>query len=449
MILTLIYQVKPFIVFLASLDSNKEVIVRQLKYIILSFFLSCSTLALAQTYQGELEVLIFDYFDSNKAKTIYQLHEANEVYKLDLPNSIDKSELLSGNKVIIEGEEVKSLLEKVIKVNSLTVQKNQTLENSPQVLSLPDIRKLLTLIVNFKNMQATANVSISDVDSILFTSLQSTRRNLLRSSFNQVNLLTDPNGDGHSDIYVINLDYDATNCNYDKWASDAKNAAAQSGINLALYRHFMFVLPQAVNCGWGGLGQLGCGIACNTWVKAYDPTRVYSKLIYTHEFGHNLGMHHAATDTNNDGVNDSEYGDAACIMGSGDSRYYKEVNAPHRDQMRWFDSYPERIATVTSGSYVLNPLEVGLHSTGLLALKVKKNATDTYYISYRRNRGLFGPGAPSYIDRISIHWTRAGDTHTYFIRTLNAGETFVDAANNVNITAVMTGGATAMVSVNQ
>ena len=420
----------------------------QLKYFILTFLFSCSSLSLAHTYQGKLEVFIFDDFENRKVTTLYQLHEAGEIYILDLPDSIDRSKLLSEEKVIIEGQEVEGLKGKTLKVDSLIIQKNTDLSNAPKLLPTYDVRKLLTLLVNFTNMHATSTVSISDVDSILYTSLQSTRRNFLRSSFKHINFIKDPNGDGKSDIYIVNLNYAAKSCNYAQWAVDARNAAANAGINLSLYKHHMFVLPKNVNCNWGGLAQLGCGTNCSSWVRAYNPTDVYSQLIYTHELGHNLGMHHSSTDINNDDVNDSEYGDAACIMGVGDYQYYKEVNAPHRDQMHWFDNFPDRIATVTSGSYILNPLEVGFYNPGLVALKVRKNSTDTYYISYRRHRGLFGAGAPNYLDQISIHRTRNGDMHTYFIKTLKGGETFVDKINNVKITAVMTGGVTAMVIVN-
>ncbi|MGQ3889526.1 hypothetical protein ACQUW5_10900 [Legionella sp. CNM-1927-20] len=402
----------------------------------------------AHTYQGELEVLIFDDFTHNKSKTIYQLREGDEVYILDLPSSVDKSNLLSGETVIIEGQEIQGLKEKTIKVESIVLRKRTSLEEEPEIPAIYDTRKVLALLVNFTNMKATATVSMSTVDSILYTSTRSMRRNFQRSSFNQLNFVRDTNGDGRPDIYVINLNYAANDCNYRQWATDARNAAARAGINLSLYRHHMFVLPQNVSCNWGGLGHLGCGTTCSTWIRAYSPSQVYSQLVYTHELGHNLGMHHAATDTNNDGVNDSEYGDAACIMGVGDFQYYKEVNAPHRDKMQWFASFPNRIANVTAGSYTLYPLEAGVTGTGLLALKVKKNTTDTYYISYRKNIGPFGPGATPYLDKISIHRTRAGDAHTYFIRTLAAGQTFVDLANNVKITAVVAGGNVAVVNVN-
>lgn len=413
------------------------------KHFLLAGSLVFSANALAHTYSGELDVLVFDNFIKNQAKTVYQLHENNDVYVLELPAGIDKSKLLTGAEVIIEGQETKGLKEKTIKVESLTVKQNTSLE-TPTV----DTRRVLALLVNFTNIKATETINEANVDTILYTSSRSTNKNFQLSSFSQVNFIRDTNNDGKADIYTVNLNYESQDCNYSKWAADAKSAAANAGINLSLYRHFMFVIPQNVNCTWGGLGNLGCGTSCNTWVRAYNPAQVYSQLVYTHELGHNMGMSHAATDLNNDGTTDSEYGDAACTMGTGDFQYYKEVNAPHRDQMHWFDSFANRIKLVQSdGQFTLYPLESGANVNGLLVLKLKKNATETYYVSYRKNKGVFGAGAPAYLDKVNIHRTRTGDAHSYFIKALNNNESFVDAANNVKITVVSAGGETAVVNV--
>lgn len=80
-----------------------------------AFFFIFSPFVFAQSYRGELEVLIIDDFDNNQSKTSYRLHGVGEVYVLELPSSVDKSKLVSGEKVIIKGQEIKGLKEKKLK----------------------------------------------------------------------------------------------------------------------------------------------------------------------------------------------------------------------------------------------------------------------------------------------------------------------------------------------
>ena len=51
-------------------------------------------------------------------------------------------------------------------------------------------------------------------------------------------------------------------------------------------------------------------------------------MTLAHELGHNLGMWHSASDLNNDGIQDAEYGDNSCIMGN--AKNWRGINAPHR-----------------------------------------------------------------------------------------------------------------------
>lgn len=417
------------------------------KRVALSVAFVCSSSAMAQTYQGELQVLVFDNFNNHKTKIVYKLKEGNEVYTLDLPSSVNKQQLLSGQQVYIEGMEYSSLppkksneeVEKVIKVDSL-LPKNAAMPSSLNGKAREDKRIILTMIINFSDVKTTAKVTKEDVDSILYTSPLSTLKNIKRSSFGQVSFVRDVNNDGKPSITVVNLNYPLSQtCDYQQWESDAKTAAARSGFNLSTYRHFMLVLPEKISCDWGGLGSLGCGSSCTTWIRGYDPKLVYSQLIYTHELGHNLGMSHSATDTNNDGVVESEYGDSACIMGTGNFQFYSEVNAAHRDQMGWYASMPNRVKLVTTdGQFTLSALEAGTDNNGLIVLKIPRNSTETYYVSYRKNIGPFGFGDPSYTDKVSIHRTVAGNARTYFIRMLKAGESFVDTKTNISVTAVKT-----------
>lgn len=419
---------------------------RFLNYCFIIFSLFVSSTLFAHTYQGKLEVVVFDYFDKNTSQIKYKLHKAGEVYELKLPDTVDKSDLLHGTQVIVEGREIKSLKEKVIQVKTISLENKKSDINK---LSMTGTRNLLVLLVNFNNMRATDTVSVGIVDLILYTGHRSLLQNIRQSSFGGLNFERDTNKDGQPDIHAVNLNYDANGCDPHDWATRARQAAAQMGINISLYQHIMYVLPQNVQCSWAGIAYLGCQSPfCYSWVRAYNPNNVYSQLIYIHELGHNLGMGHSATDINNDDTNINEYGDSACFMGVGGGQYLKELNAPHRDRLHWFDNLPNNIKTIkTSGEYILHPLEAGVNGTGYLVLKIKRNASDTYYLSYRKDMGAFGIGTPNYLDRVSVHKVRAGIVSTFFIKALDNGEKFIDEKNNISVEVLDAGSDTARVYV--
>lgn len=60
-------------------------------------------------------------------------------------------------------------------------------------------------------------------------------------------------------------------------------------------------------------------------------------MTLAHELGHNLGMWHSASDLNNDGIQDAEYGDNSCIMGN--AKNWRGINAPHRMCVFYFPTF--------------------------------------------------------------------------------------------------------------
>lgn len=53
------------------------------------------------------------------------------------------------------------------------------------------------------------------------------------------------------------------------WAQYAEQYAVNNlGVtNLAYYKRRIMILPDVRACGWAGLGSLGCGSACYTWIQ--------------------------------------------------------------------------------------------------------------------------------------------------------------------------------------
>lgn len=406
------------------------------------YFVSSSTFA--TVYTGSLNVQVFDDFLQKKSTVVYQLKVDNKMYQLNIPANVDTSRLLTGVDADVEGVVSKQTTNSPqINVNSINIR-----DNSLHTIIPSSPRRILSLLVNFTNKKVTDTVSETALNNLLYTASDSMANNYSRSSFNQVTFIPDANKDGNPDIYTINLNYAAENCESLRWADDAVKQAKKSGINTSGYEHVMFVLPQDTGCSWGGTGQVGCqGSACYTWIIGNNPMSAYAKGVYAHEIGHNLGLYHSAIDADNNGTAENDYGDATCFMGANFS-YFTELNAPHRDQLEWYKKYPNSIKTITSsGTYTLSPLELGPESDQVITLKfLKKDSSQYYYLSYRVNKGPFGNGASSNVNKVSIHKASSAKT-TYFIQALDTEERFIDNANNIEVRVLAITGDSATVRI--
>ena len=204
----------------------------------------------------------------------------------------------------------------------------------------------------------------------------------------------------------------------------------------------------------GHSGRCGCGHVCAQGVSAAvehvpgcgpggsrrnaEPCVGFTcdvPHVYAHELGHNLGMHHAATET-------SEYGDDSDIMGMLGGLL--PVNAPHKTQMGWLGASATQEVT-QPGLYDIAPLALaGSAAAAPQVLKIQKpGSSDVYYVSYRHGTGFEANACCSYLDRISVHRWSGGGSRTYHLASLADGESYTDPSSGFSVSQVSHGSVTA------
>jgi hypothetical protein len=251
------------------------------------------------------------------------------------------------------------------------------------------------------------------------------------------------------DVVRVLIDQASTygsTCDAYAWAESADAAATAAGITLGNYQHRLYVLPPGTGCSWGGLGQVACGDSCRAWESTYSYYPCGTRGAHAHELGHNRGMLHASTDTNNDGNIDSEYGDYSDFMG-GNVDELQHNNAPHKVQMGWIDA-----ATVVDasagGTFTISALELA-NPAFPQVLKLVPASGAPLYLSYRAGIGYDAtiPNAGTYLGRTSVHRWAGGYENTVLLANIADGVTFGDANLQVAIRQVSHDGQGATVQV--
>lgn len=229
-------------------------------------------------------------------------------------------------------------------------------------------------------------------------------------------------------------------CKFWEIGLEADEAARAQGIEPNDYTHRSYVIPQSTGgCSFGGLGYVGCSATyCKTWVRQAAGGTL------AHELGHNLGVWHSATDYNNDGVEDAEYGDNSDVMGS--STNWRGMNSVHRIVLNWLptniiQSYTE--AELTCSNDVHKTL-VSLSraydaSVGPSAITFPRIAAGrgTYYVSLRTSNGVDASLAGTWQNKVFVHYHATHSTrfqvNSHLVTTLTAGQSWTETTTGVTV----------------
>ncbi len=128
--------------------------------------------------------------------------------------------------------------------------------------------------------------------------------------------------------------FNETIYNYEWGYYVAKNA----GFDISAYKYRLLVYPRDTPATFYGLASVGCyADGCYSWYN----TDTYTPSLFLHELGHNFGLDHARTPTD-------EYGDDS-IMGYTSNQCY---NAGHRYALGW--SEPKSSIKLLNSKAIVN-----------------------------------------------------------------------------------------------
>jgi hypothetical protein len=415
-------------------------------------FLVVPTLAMTDEHSGAperfvdgtLEIVHIDEADQSQSRFVYYLLTAEgdgpgnsgAAFELRFQRTPPPG-LKTGDRLNVRGRAVGRKL--WVDDIAATEQQGSTeaLQETVVESTVDNPRSAVVILVNISGTTVWTDNHATTAENVMYNDTFSVDGIYAEASFSQTGF---PASHG-TVVAPVTIDKIAGCPVYDYAAAADAAALSQRGVDVGEYQHRVYIIPSDSaadsDCSWLALGVLGSYGSTGTlrsWSTIIDASAV------AHELGHNVGWHHAATDTNNNGYNasegtDVEYGDTSDTMGYCCTE--KKFNAVHMDQIGWYDSQPvgTMLTVAAAGSYTLVPLGSDPATTpGTQILKVSKPDTnEVYYLSYRQRIGRDANVPTSYTGGLNIHHASETGRWSYFVQALADTQYFDDPANGLTV----------------
>lgn len=387
-----------------------SVVVLVLMCLLLAGALPPAAAAAESTPEGVLEVIHADDFETGRTFHEYLLRgSGGEVTQLLFddhgPHGLGAHHVRVTGRVVRPGVLHVGRSSAVTDLGTSDGANAQTAEASTAAAH----KRVAVILMEFTDKQFGAQPPPAAAAESLVFGATSVDSYMAENSFGMLGLAPDqkPGSDGDGVYGPLEIQFSSTGaCEYTKWGEAGRTAA---GLNDADYDNVIHVLPWNDNCGWSGLAYMPgrySWVLTNSFdttsTSPYTGTTTAERFrgVASHEFGHNLGIHHAgswrcsADDGSVTAVSGSctlrEYGDPFSVMGQ--ASLERHVNAYQKARLGWLTG--TQVATAAAGAtttFVLTPLEA---PTDLATVRIPRTYTrkgtvaDYYYVEYRQPSGF-------------------------------------------------------------
>lgn len=407
------------------------------------------------TWSGVSEHIILDDPQRSVRAADIRIRTANG--KLQIYATEGEPGCMSGNTLTVDGVKV----ENVVAAGSTSVQNTQVAAAAS--CSTLGVQNTAVILVRFPTIDLPASVTAATMwDTFFAPTGRSVNTYWSEASYGKASAAGNVFGP-----YTLDRTYTCDEYDLMRTAAIAK---ADADVNFQNYTRIFVVFPNPGSCAWAGLGMLGCGSmtsadgtfqASTSWLRADQMgTRDNGVKLATHEGGHNLTLHHAASrDFGAEALGPvgaagtlSEYGDPFNTMGSWNFGHY---GAPHKAMIGWLNA-TNVLTTETNGSYSVQPL--GTPAAGVQALKIRRGTGNNawLWVEYRQPTGQYESTLSSQVFTGGlVHYADSTTgTRTHLLDYTTATASFSDAAlvgswtdPYSNVTVAISGGGTSALSV--